>query len=158
MRERPLVRLALVCLLLGVVALQLVDYAAHEADHRIYPTATDLDSDFEQYHGQSVDVWLTVEGRTEDGFRATNGWAVTAETLPSDLDPDEKVQVYGVARPGPSIAADRVVVTDAWNRTYMLVVSALALVLTVGYTLRHWRPVPTRASVRPRTRQGEDRP
>jgi len=142
MRERPALRVAVVCLLVGVVGVQLVDYAAHEDDRRVYPTSTELDTDFERYHGQAVDVWLTVETRTDRGFTATNGWTVTAERLPDSLDPGDEVQVYGIARPGPSIDAERVVVTDARNRTYMLAVSALAVLVVAGYGLRHWRPAP----------------
>lgn len=139
MRERPVVRLALVCLLLLVLGGQLVHYAADEETHRVYPAGSELATDFETYHGREVDVWLTVETRTEGGFRATSGWTVTADSLPDRLDTGEKAQVYGIARPGPSIDAQRVVVTDAENRTYMLVVSALALLLVTGYTLSQWR-------------------
>ncbi|WP_136715885.1 hypothetical protein [Halorientalis salina] len=150
MRERPVVRLALIGLLLAVCGVQLADYATHEDEKRVYPTGTELDDDFERYHGERVDVWLTVDRRTEDGFRATNGWAVTAESLPSALDPGDEVQVYGTARPGPAVDAERVVVTDARNRTYMLAASALALLLVGGYSLRHWQPEPMSGYFRPR--------
>lgn len=156
MRERPVVRLALVCLLVLVVGGQLVHYASHEDDRRRYPTGTELNSDFSQYHGQEVDVWLTVETRTDDGFRATNGWTVSTDTLPDGLDPGEQVQVYGVARPGPSIEAQRVVVTDSENRRYMLVVSALGLLVTAGYTLRYWRPAPRTLYFLPRKSTDEE--
>lgn len=158
MRGRPLLRGLLVVVLLGAVGWQLVDYAAHEADHAAYPTAEQLDRDFEQYHGQEIDQWVTVAERTDDGFTTTGGWTVEPAdgvSLPTRLDAGDSVQVYGIARPGPTVEARRLALTDSTNRAYMLAVSALGLVLAVGATLRHWRPSLTAGYVVPRTPRGD---
>jgi hypothetical protein len=150
---RPLVRVALVCLLVAFVGWQLTDYAVRMDDRLVYPTDGELTDDFAAYHGQEVDVWLTVASRNGDSFRSARGWTVTADSLPASLDPGDSVQVYGIARPGPSIEARRVVVTDATNRQYLYGISALALLLAVGLTLRHWRPSLRDLTVRPRDRE-----
>jgi hypothetical protein len=154
MRGRPLLRALLVVVLLAAVGWQLVDYAAHEADHAVYPTSRELTGDFEQYHGDAIDQWVTVAERTDEGFRTTNGLTVRPTdgiTLPDRLDAGDSVQVYGVARPGPTVEVRRVSLTDSTNRAYMLVVSAVGLLLALGATLRHWRPSLAAGYVLPRT-------
>lgn len=159
MHGRPLVRGLLVVVLLAAVGWQLVDYAAHEADHAVYPTAEQLDDNFEQYHGEEIDQWVTVAERTDSGFRTTSGWTVRPAdgvTLPARLDAGDSVQVYGIARPGPAVEARRLALTDSTNRAYMLAVSALGVLLAVGATLRHWRPSLAAGSVVPRTAQTDE--
>lgn len=140
MRERPVVRVLLIACALAFVGWSLVDYAAGMDAHYTYPTDRELTRDFAAYHGQQVDTWVTVAERHEGEFVTAKGWVVTADSLPQSLDAGDSVQVYGTARPGPRIAADRLAVTDSTNRTYMLAVSALGLLLAIGATLRHWRP------------------
>lgn len=137
--ERPVVRVVVVCLLLAFVGWTLAGYAAAEGEQSRYPTNEALSSDFSAHHGEAVEVWVTVEATTTDGFRATNGCVVTGD-IPATLAPGDAVQVYGVARPGPRIAAERVAVSTPANRRYMFGVSVLAIVMTVALGLRHWRP------------------
>jgi hypothetical protein len=141
MRERPVVRALLIVCALAFVAWGLVDYAAGMDANYAYPTDRELTTDFAAYHGQHVDTWVTVAERRDGAFVTDRGWVVTADSLPPSLDAGDSVQVYGTARPGPRIAADRLAVTDSTNRVFMLAVSALGLLLAVGATLRRWRPV-----------------
>jgi hypothetical protein len=150
MRERPVYRALLIACLLGGVGWGLVDYAAGMDTHYAYPTDRELAADFGAAHGEAVDTWVTVAERTDEGFRTQRGWVVTADSLPGDLDAGDSVQVYGTARPGPRIDADRIAVTDSTNRGVMFAVSALGLLLAVGATLRHWRPALRRGYLVPR--------
>jgi len=140
MRERPVVRALLIVCLLAFVGWGLVDYAAGMDARSAYPTDRELSENFRAHHGEAVDTWVTVAERRDGAFVTAEGWVVTADRLPSSLDAGDGVQVYGTARPGPRIAAERLVVTDRRNRQYMFAVSALGLVLAVGATLRYWRP------------------
>lgn len=140
MRERPVVRGLLIACLLAFVGWGLVDYAAGMDARYAYPTDRELSEDFPASHGEAVDTWVTVAERRDGAFVTEEGWVITAESLPPSLDTGDSVQVSGTARPGPRIAAERLVVTDRRNRQYMFAVSALGLCLAVGATLRDWRP------------------
>lgn len=132
--------LAAIVLLVVFVGWQLSAYAAHADARTAYPTASELEGNFEGFHGQEVDVWVTVAARTDDGFRATNGWQVALDDRRTALDAGDSVQVYGIAEPGPRIDAERVTVVDARNRQYMLGSSLLGALLTLGAVIHHWRP------------------
>lgn len=154
MRERPVVRALLVACALALVGWGLVDYAAGMDANYAYPTDRELTADFAAYHGQQVDTWVTVAERRDGAFVTDRDWVVTADSLPPSLDAGDSVQVYGTARPGPRIAADRLAVTDSTNRVFMLAVSALGLLLAAGATLRHWRPALRAGYLVPRATSG----
>jgi hypothetical protein len=158
MPERPVVRGLLIACLLAFVGWGLVDYAAGMDARYAYPTDRELSEDFAAHHGEAVDTWVTVAERRDGAFVTDEGWVVTADRLPPSLNAGDGVQVHGTARPGPRIAAERLVVTDRRNRLYMLAVSALGLVLAVGATLRYWRPALGSGYLVPRTPgdQGDD--
>jgi hypothetical protein len=150
MRERPVVRALLIVCALALVGWGLVDYAAGMDAQYAYPTDRELTRDFAAYHGEQVDTWVTVAERREASFVTARGWVVTAESLPATLDAGDSVQVYGTARPGPHIDAERLAVTDGTNRAFMLGVSALGLLLAVAATLWSWRPDLRRGYLVPR--------
>jgi hypothetical protein len=150
MRERPVVRVLLIACVLAFVGWGLVDYAAGMDAHYAYPTDRELREDFATYHGEQVDTWVTVAERRDGSFVTKSGWVVTADSLPPALDAGDSVQVYGTARPGPRIDAERLAVTDSRNRAYMLGVSALGLLLAVAATLWFWRPEFRRGYLVPR--------
>jgi len=155
MRERPVVRALLIACALSLVGWGLVDYAAGMDANYAYPTDRELATDFAASHGQQVDTWVTVAERRDGEFVTESGWVVTADSLPPSLDAGDSVQVYGTARPGPRIAADRLAVTDGTNRGFMLGVSVCGLLLAVGATLRHWRPALRAGYLVPRATEGD---
>ncbi|WP_439025686.1 hypothetical protein [Haloarchaeobius sp. DT45] len=143
MDGRPVVRLLLVVVLLGTIGVLSVDYAAKEQAQSQYPTDEELDRSFERYHSEEVFLWTRVVAVNETAFVGefgpTGDRVVVTDTRPG-IDVGDEVQVYGVVRADQRIDPDRLVVSHRENHTYMLVVSGLSVVLTLGVTFSRWRP------------------
>ncbi|WP_435335114.1 hypothetical protein [Haloarchaeobius sp. TZWWS8] len=152
MNDRPVVRFCLVCLLLGTVGFFMLDYAAEADSQSHFPTDPELERSYPAYHGERVHVWLDVVETTEDGFVGDFGDGVTFRVTDasSGVEPGDTVQVYGTAGPDRRIDASRVVVSDGENVRYMLGVSVLSVLLTLGAVFSHWRFVPGKLQFTPR--------
>ena len=138
MTDRVVRRIALAVVLLCVIGVSAVDYAATADERSVYPTAAELADAYDEYHGERIVVWVRVAS-VSDGQFAGGEWTVRAESVPSAVDVGDSVEVAGVARPGRVVVAERIVVTDARNRGYMFAVSALALVGTTLFLFSRWR-------------------
>ncbi|WP_435360851.1 hypothetical protein [Haloarchaeobius sp. DFWS5] len=152
MFERPLVRLCLILCCLGVVGCAMVDYAGNERAQSAYPTDGELESSFESSHGEQVHLWVDVVAANESGFTGLYGdyGLVRVTERPAAVAVGDTVQVYGTARPDDRIDPDRIVVSNQRGVTYMLVISALAVVLTLTLTVSRWQFQPRKLRFVPR--------
>ena len=143
MVDQRLIRLLILVGLLSVLAILFVDYSVNFEAHDPYPTDDQLRSDYNAHVGEYVHFWMIVS-EVDDGSFVAHQEEVELTivgTIPS-VQRGDVIQVYGRLEPGHVVRPERVVVSNQRNRTYMFVVSALAILLTGVRFVRDWTVEP----------------
>lgn len=139
MLERRSIRAFAFVGLAVVLAVLFVDYSANLEASDPYPSEPELQSAYDDQVGESIHLWAVVTDVGEDRFTIRSDEdALTVRGSSTGIDEGDLVQVYGELRPNRVIDSERVVVSNAENRSYMFVVSGLGVVLTVGLFVREW--------------------
>lgn len=144
----PLVRLAGVVALLGVLGGLSVHYADDSVDHSPYPVNEDLATDYGTYVGEETRLFGTVKRVDEGARRATirvdseeGPFEITVEGFDASVRPGGVVQVYGTLREDRVVEAANVEVVNpaGGSKTYKYAVSAVGAVLVLALFFSHWR-------------------
>ena len=144
-RTRVLLAVVSVLSLLGLC----IHYGATDDDRWPYPTAEQLDAEYERYVGEDVLLFGDVRSVRGDGMELevpvsggdSDHIVVTTDRVPDGLEEGGFVQVYGVIQPDNHVDAMEVAVVDRTpaHRLYKLAVSVIGLGVAAGYFLWHWR-------------------
>jgi hypothetical protein len=135
----PAPRLAGVVLLLVCLAGMTVHYGAVADDRSPYPTEKDLAAHYDRYVGEEVYFWARVTEVRSDSLVVRNGAVrLTVVGASPTAVAGDYVQVAGRLRPEQVVAADRVVVSAASRRPFLLGVSLVGAAVVLVAFLRSW--------------------
>lgn len=125
------------------------------------PSYADLDTDYDAYVGQSVQIGGSVvetdpvvaEFEYDTGVFEERTYRLRLEGAPP-ADVGDDVYLYGELRPDGTVAVDtdRTLVREPWERTYMFGISILAALLVGGRVVNEWRLCRTTLTLVPRER------
>lgn len=144
----PLVRLAAVVALLGLVAALCVHYPATAPGHSPYPETEALAVDYDAHVGEEMLLFGTVERVDANADRATirvdsseGAFEVTVRGFAERVAPGGFVQVHGTLRAGQVVDASTVAVVnpDGGSNGYKYAASAVGALLALAAFFRHWR-------------------
>jgi hypothetical protein len=141
-------RLALLVLLLTGVLGLIVYYDVTEDAHEPYPSPSEIGAEYDQYVGEKVLLWGTVQSTAPSTsearisvMTATGPMTMTVEGFDAEVSPGGSVQVYGQLKPEQRVTATNIVVVNpaGSSTTYKYVSSALGALLVLIQFFRHWR-------------------
>lgn len=145
-------RLLILCVFILGTGGMMVDYARHAEEESPYPTEKEVRDDYQSHVGERVNFWSRVSAVREEGIVIHYGVTLFVPVPEPDMDSGDWVQVYGTLRPEQRLAPGRIVTSQRSNRSYMLGVSIISLLGTLGLFIRYWRIDTECWTITPRTR------
>ena len=139
---RLVARLALIAVLLVVLFGLLVSAGTILPDPAIhnYPHTDHVYGNTEMYIGEQVELrGPAVETEPLVIRIGRTGGHITITGADQEVEPGQLVSAFGVLTDGSTLEAERVMVREPWEATYMYVVSILAAMWVAGRIVRHWR-------------------
>lgn len=134
-----------VLVLLLVLAVLFVGHGAtgYDPERNHYPDEEQLVEDYDAYVGERVD--LSGEVVNEDpvvidaGTPAGDSFELRIENVDEPVSEGERLSVFGTVEPDRTIEAERTLVREPWEITYMYGISLLAGLWVLARFVREWR-------------------
>lgn len=145
---RLIVRLAALAVIVAALGGLSVHYDATEEERLPYPTATEINAEYDAHVGQETRVFGTIRSSNDAADRATievdsdaGCYELTVRNFDADVRRGGTVQVYGVLEADRTIDAHRVTVVNPSARSalYKYAVSAVGAALVLVVFFREWR-------------------
>lgn len=145
-------RVLVLCMFFLFTGGMVVDYARHAEEQSPYPTKEEVRDNYQSHVGERVNFWTRVSAVREEGIVLHYGVTLFVPVPELDVSSGDWVQVYGTLKPEQRLALERIVVSQRSNRLYMLGISVIGLLGTLGLFVRHWRIDTEHWTITPRTR------
>lgn len=117
----------------------MVHYGAAAPDHELTRQSVAKLETPGSHVGEPVYFWATVEDVGDGLAVRAGGQHLTVVGADVAAEPGDPVQISGTVRPGGSVAAERVVVSERSRLAGLYAVSAVALAIALVVFGRHWR-------------------
>ena len=130
---------AVSALILILLSLCIYYYNYHESNSK-YPSTAAIESNYPE--GSLVFVSGTAIKQNNNGFYLRDGenWIIIYNVISGKhVQPDDHVQLLGILGPDYTIKSTKTVVATKWGYHFILLRSALALIVFIFIFFRYWK-------------------